>query len=72
MPFAAAYKITAWNQENQKINIAKEKVFAGLLKLPLFYCNKRIVIVNAHTSFVIVNAHCSQKERAFTFTIVNV
>ena len=25
MPFAAAYKIFAWNQENQKINIAKEK-----------------------------------------------
>ncbi len=32
-------------------------------------CNKRIVIVNAHTSFVIVNAHGSQKERAFSFAI---
>ena len=31
MPFAAAYKITAWNQENQKMNIAKEKVFAVIM-----------------------------------------
>ena len=31
MPFAAAYKITAWNQENQKMNIAKEKVFAAIM-----------------------------------------
>ena len=31
MPFAAAYKITAWDQENQKINIAKEKVFAVIM-----------------------------------------
>ena len=31
MPFAAAHKITAWNQKNQKINIAKEKVFAVIM-----------------------------------------
>lgn len=31
MPFAAAYKITAWNQENQKMNMAKEKVFAVIM-----------------------------------------
>ena len=31
MPFAAAYKITAWNQANQKMNIGKEKVFAVIM-----------------------------------------